>query len=484
MSIRKRVAVSLITSLSISLLLSLSLIYYLSSKLLTSRVMEVYNLTYENYKKLLKWEEEDLRFLSEDGLEYGGHYCVFPEEQKACEGSPHYRIYEGGVCYGIYRQLKKGCYFVGVSLEEALKFIADLMGAEYLIYYERKYVGELVKDFDSFIKGKIVMEDMVIDRFSSQELLKLPLRIEGYTVYGNLFNKRLLMEVPITNNKGLIFGRALLVKDISYLYEETFKVFLALSLYSLLVFTLLGYVLFRISSGLAKRIILLKDITTGIEGRDFSRVSLLENSDKNLKDELDELKHSIYNMAISLKSAFEELEEKNKELEELAYYDTLTGLPNRRFFYEHANLLFENAKRYKTPISLLVMDIDHFKKINDTYGHDAGDLVLKNFADIVRKNIRQSDLPARFGGEEFVLLLPNTTLSQAKAVAERIRKAFENSVVIYRGQEVRTTLSGGLAEFREGMENIDELIRLADMALYRAKELDRNRIEAYEPNKD
>ncbi|MFN7065759.1 MAG: GGDEF domain-containing protein [Aquificaceae bacterium] len=168
-------------------------------------------------------------------------------------------------------------------------------------------------------------------------------------------------------------------------------------------------------------------------------------------------------------------------MEEIAYYDYLTGLPNRRFFFEHAFLLLENSKRYKSPLVLLLMDIDSFKRINDTYGHEAGDVVLRNFADILRKNVRQSDLPARFGGEEFALLMPNTNLQQGKVVAERIRTNFQNSCIVYNNIEMGATISGGLVFFVPEVENIDDLIRRADEALYRAKELGKNRIEVYKP---
>jgi diguanylate cyclase (GGDEF)-like protein len=272
-----------------------------------------------------------------------------------------------------------------------------------------------------------------------------------------------------------------LIKDVSGIYKETYLIFLALALYSLFVFSFLAFMLFRIASSLASRVIFLKNITASIEKRDFSVIDLLKNSKESSKDEVWELKHSIYNMAVSLKHAFEELKEKQKELEELAYYDPLTGLPNRRFFFDHANLILESAKRYRTPLTLLLIDLDHFKKINDTYGHEAGDLLLKNFTEVLRKNSRKSDLPARLGGEEFALLMPNTDLQQGRVVAERIRQEFQNSIIVYEGREIKMTLSGGLASYGPDVEGIDDLIRMADEALYKAKELGRNRIEVYEP---
>ncbi len=360
-----------------------------------------------------------------------------------------------------------------------MKSLADV---DWIVYYNRSLLRDVLDGpIDSFMKEKVVINNMVIDKFSDPKALYMPLDVKGYMLYGSFLEKRLLIEVPLTGMNGLPIGQIVFIKDVSSIYRETYLIFLALTLHSLLVFSFLAFILFRIASNLVSRVIFLKNIAASIEKRDFSAADLLKDSKESEKDEVCELRHSIYNMAVSLKQAFEELKEKQRELEELAYYDPLTGLPNRRFFFEHANLILESAKRYKNHFALLLMDLDHFKKINDVYGHEAGDLLLKSFADVLRKNSRKSDLPARLGGEEFVLLMPNTNVQQGKVVAERIRQQFQNSVVVHRGVEINTTLSGGLASFVPGVEEIDDLIRMADEALYKAKELGRNRIEVYEP---
>ena len=479
MSIRKRIYVSLVASVSATLLLSFLVLYYISSQILESRVKNTYQLVYNNYKEILSREERNLRVLDEDKPLYGIHH-KYKIEGSSCEERAYYRVFSSGPYYGINKKYSDGCYYVGVNLEEVLKFATSLLGVDWLVYYERKYLEDILNtSLDTFMKDKVVIGDIVIDKFSDQKVILLPLNVSGYAIHGSFFDKKLLMEVPVVDAKGMHVGRVLLVKDVSGIYRETYNAFIALSIYSLLIVSFLSFMLLRIASVLANRIIFLKDVTASIEKRDFSVVELLNGSEDSWKDEVYELRHSIQNMALSLKSAFEELEQKKKELEQLAYYDPLTGMPNRRFFFDQTAILMENAKRYGMPLSLLVMDIDHFKKINDTYGHDAGDLVLKSFAEILRKSIRHADLPARFGGEEFVLLMPNTNLQQAKVVAERIRSNFQNSVVVYQGQEISTTVSGGLATYTPGVQSIDELIKMADEALYEAKRGGRNRIEVY-----
>lgn len=162
-----------------------------------------------------------------------------------------------------------------------------------------------------------------------------------------------------------------------------------------------------------------------------------------------------------------------KELDRLATTDHLTGLYNRTKYEEIVEREIDIFKRYKKPLSMLMFDIDHFKKINDTYGHSSGDYVLKTIADIVRSNIRKIDYLVRWGGEEFIILSPETPLDIARALAERIRKIIES----YEFSNVgRITVSFGVTEFRED-DTKDSFIKKADAALYEAKGKGRNRVE-------
>jgi diguanylate cyclase (GGDEF)-like protein/PAS domain S-box-containing protein len=166
----------------------------------------------------------------------------------------------------------------------------------------------------------------------------------------------------------------------------------------------------------------------------------------------------------------------NAELEHLAVTDFLTNLPNRRFFKERSDEEFKRSRRSNQPLSVFMMDIDHFKKLNDTYGHEIGDLALQQVAAILRSNLREIDLPARIGGEEFVVLLANTDLDEAILSAERIRNAISTFVLHTHEKEITWTASFGVAMLSDEMTGLEDLIRMADDAMYRAKQAGRNRV--------
>jgi len=163
----------------------------------------------------------------------------------------------------------------------------------------------------------------------------------------------------------------------------------------------------------------------------------------------------------------------NKKLEEMAHIDALTGAYNRRYFYEISKKIVSFTKREKTPLSLVMFDIDLFKAINDNYGHDIGDQVLKVFVTKMKNNIRASDVFVRYGGEEFILLLPNTDIEHASVITEKLRKIIEDCDVF---KEIRFTVSAGVSTFINSTDNLEYLIKRADEALYKAKNSGRNRV--------
>jgi len=162
--------------------------------------------------------------------------------------------------------------------------------------------------------------------------------------------------------------------------------------------------------------------------------------------------------------------------------DALTGLANRRHLEEYLAEHFRIAARYGTPLSLMIADIDHFKKVNDTHGHLAGDEVLRHVAAVVKATVREADLCARYGGEEFVVVMPATTLEGAAESAERVRRAVSAAVVSVEGTPIPVTLSAGCSTYRaDGPDTPDWLVKEADLALYEAKRSGRNAVRVFEP---
>lgn len=165
---------------------------------------------------------------------------------------------------------------------------------------------------------------------------------------------------------------------------------------------------------------------------------------------------------------------------EAAITDGLTGLHNRRYMESHLSTLVEQAAARGKPLAVLVLDIDYFKSINDTYGHDAGDDVLREFAIRVRKSIRGIDLACRYGGEEFVIVMPETDMAVATTVAERLRRriALEPFPVEQGKRAIEVTISIGIAALEKADDNATNILKRADQALYRAKRDGRNRVVA------
>jgi diguanylate cyclase (GGDEF)-like protein/PAS domain S-box-containing protein len=170
----------------------------------------------------------------------------------------------------------------------------------------------------------------------------------------------------------------------------------------------------------------------------------------------------------------------HEELERRAYTDDLTGLANRRYFLEQAESELTRTLRYDRELSILMIDLDHFKLVNDTYGHKVGDLVLQRLSELCRATLRDVDIVGRIGGEEFAVLLPETGSEQAMEAAERLRAALAAAhVTLNGGLPLRSTASFGVTTLREKDTNIDTLLNQADQALYRAKNEGRNRVCRY-----
>jgi two-component system, cell cycle response regulator len=180
---------------------------------------------------------------------------------------------------------------------------------------------------------------------------------------------------------------------------------------------------------------------------------------------------------LKIKSLQDSLKQSNELLRELSNTDPLTGLYNRRFLMETLEKEIRRGERSGSPMAMVMADIDHFKAINDTFGHQQGDEILKKVAELLLKHLRQYDCAARFGGEEFALILPQANLAQGVQVAERIRAATGRLTFPPPLEGVRLTISFGVASFpRPRIYTVDDLIREADAALYSAKKDGRDRV--------
>lgn len=182
--------------------------------------------------------------------------------------------------------------------------------------------------------------------------------------------------------------------------------------------------------------------------------------------------------ASHVKNLQDQLRQRNATLDELSRTDALTGLYNRRHLDQELARLHRDSVRHQHPLCLLLLDLDHFKRINDTHGHSAGDQVLRAFADRLRTELRAGDIGGRWGGEEFLVILPRTDLDGAVAVAERIRLVTAEQPITAAGQDIGVTVSGGCA-LGPG-ETIAAVVQLADACLYQAKAAGRNQIATAE----
>jgi len=177
------------------------------------------------------------------------------------------------------------------------------------------------------------------------------------------------------------------------------------------------------------------------------------------------------------KHAEGELQAAKERAEQLAHLDELTGLNNRRAFFERGNRAIKQAIRHKHAIAVIMMDLDHFKNINDNYGHSVGDKVLKNVAITLENTVREIDISARIGGEEFAFILPETDVDEASQLAERLRSNIQNMSVEHDGKTLQITASFGISVSNTTEQTLESMLTQADDALYIAKKKGRNQVK-------
>lgn len=214
------------------------------------------------------------------------------------------------------------------------------------------------------------------------------------------------------------------------------------------------------------------------------QMSLYQERDffKNAVFQEEQLSSKILDQNLYLKRAFQDISKQNielkrvkKELEKIAMYDTLSGLLNRMSLFNRIDIEIERAMRAMFPLSGIMLDIDHFKPINDNFGHQCGDIVIREIGNRLRSQLRKYDYAGRYGGEEFFIILPNTNLTQAFSIGERFRKEIANSSFQCGDEDIKITVSLGIAQYRAS-EVREKWIERADKAMYLAKQDGRNRV--------
>ena len=223
-------------------------------------------------------------------------------------------------------------------------------------------------------------------------------------------------------------------------------------------------------------------ILSRLTERDFSVIKKYEKEVENkafhskVFDDLDIIKLNLIKLGIELKEHFEKMSNKVKKYAKDAFVDPLTGALNRRALIRVGENTVENAKIKNMPLSIILIDLDFFKNINDTYGHDTGDIVLKDFANTVKNIISKRDIVIRLGGEEFLIILPGADIDKAVEIAEKIRKTVESKSLKINGNEIKYTISAGVEKLTDEDSNIFDLIVKADKKLYEAKRMGRNKV--------
>lgn len=262
--------------------------------------------------------------------------------------------------------------------------------------------------------------------------------------------------------------------------REMIQVTLAIMLSGLL---LASWLSLKIASGVTRPIQHISETVAKI-GRgqlsarvDYDSAGVLSLLESGINDMAEKMAVAQSDLQHRIDSATEALRQQKEAAEALARTDVLTGLANRRAFDEVAEFEIQRAVRYGTPLALMMSDLDHFKAINDTHGHHVGDEVLKNFARVLTTSVRGIDLAGRWGGEEFVVLMPGTGLEEALQVAERMRLEVAGAPTRVDGKTCGVTASFGVAELLPDTPTMDSLLGRADAALYRAKKNGRNRVE-------
>lgn len=324
--------------------------------------------------------------------------------------------------------------------------------------YEIKKLNESKKHSDDLIKLEVIA-------FKSVEgLLENANKKNAIDFMNSEFYEKIKEKIMLPIDEFLLSVNARTKNDIKILNKEIDSVFRIL--FIIVVFCL---ILFLISLFLIlKRVVLpMKHLTTSMSTFEIGKTNI-ELSDFS-KDEIGFFAKHFYLMEKKINKDY-------KDIKNLSLTDPLTKIGNRRSFYDISSKIFKLAKRDNEDMSIGIVDIDYFKKINDTYGHLVGDEIIKHCVSIIKNTLRNSDIISRFGGEEFVVLLPKTDINGAKIICEKIRNNIEKIPYKDKRYDISFTVSIGISKLIENDTEINNIIQRSDNALYEAKKNGRNNI--------
>ena len=364
----------------------------------------------------------------------------------------------------IYKDRLLGSVSFGISIKE-FKKVFEHLDSQVAIYIKdsnlKKFLlPERYKKFEKYqlINGYRVIGKPLDINFKGDYLLK------GNYVYTKIKTKDFFNH---------IFAYIVIKDDISQdinIIKQHIKNDIILAVVNNILVLLIVIVLFR---WIFKRLSELHSILDSIKHHKFSEVP----KKVKIKDECDVYKNEIIDIADDLNTYIKLLTQKVQKYEIKAYKDGLTHIFNRTFLEDKAKELFLKYKISKMPVGIIMLDVDNFKNINDTYGHDIGDLVLVNLANTIQNIIRKDDYFIRYGWEEFLLILEDSNILNTKNIAEKIRKSIESLEIEVNDTKIKFTISLGITEIYEDDESLYNAIKRADIHLYNAKKAGKNRVE-------
>jgi len=361
------------------------------------------------------------------------------------------------------------------------KILGSVSFGIHILTFKKLFEQLAVKDVSIFLKNENLKKFLLPDKYAFFK--KLPL-YHSYRVIGNVMNINLskgyeiihndiYTKIPINDFFNKTIGYIVIKDSVFEMMQNLKKHAMAKIIIEFLSYLIIFTIIFMLFKWIFKKLNETNQILTLIKEQKFDEIP--KKSDP--KDEFDEFKNNLIDVANDIKTYISLLTQKVEKYSDKAYKDGLTEIFNRRFLEEKANELFLKYKLLSSQVGVIMMDIDNFKKINDTYGHDIGDLVLITLTQTIKKLIRKEDIFIRYGGEEFLLILPNSNIKNTYKIAEKIRKEIENTTVDIGDKHLKFTISLGISEIRHTDKTLHDAIKRADINLYKAKRNGKNRVE-------